>query len=107
MQGYWKTYKKREIDLSSACNFKHRRKEYAKVIYFTFLILLNSICFQNINEKTWNSVNFDLIFLRLDFISQITIKKSLSREILKNIYKRENLKKIFYYKQQKPIESYI
>ena len=26
--------------------------------------------------------NFDLIFLRLDFISQITIKKSLSREIL-------------------------
>ena len=45
--------------------------------------MLNSHLFsQNINEKTWNSVNFDLIFLRLDFISQITIKKSLSREIL-------------------------
>tara|TARA_X000000950_G_scaffold86790_1_gene109173 strand:- start:13677 stop:14270 length:594 start_codon:yes stop_codon:yes gene_type:complete len=36
---------------------------------------------QNINEKKWNSENFDFVFLKLDFISQITINESTSREI--------------------------
>ena len=82
MQGYWKTYKKREINLSTTRNFKYRGKEYAKVIYFSFVILikLNSYS-QNVNERKWNSENFDFVFLKLDFISQITINESTSREI--------------------------
>ena len=36
---------------------------------------------QNINEKKWNAENFDFVFLKLDFISQITINESTSREI--------------------------
>ena len=82
MQGYWKTNKKREINPSTTRNFKYRGKEYAKVIYFAFAILtkLNSYS-QNIDEKKWNSENFDFVFLKLDFISQITINESISREI--------------------------
>ena len=40
-----------------------------------------SLYSQNINEKKWNSENFDFVFLKLDFISQITINESTSREI--------------------------
>ena len=36
---------------------------------------------QNINEKKWNSEDFDFVFLKLDFISQITINESISQEI--------------------------
>ena len=43
---------------------------------------------QNINEKKWNSENFDFVFLKLDFISQITINESISREIYIK-YKKE------------------
>ena len=82
MQDYWKTYKKREIDPSTTRHFKYRGKEYAKIICFAFVILtkINSYS-QNINEKKWNSENFDFVFLKLDFISQITINESTSREI--------------------------
>lgn len=82
MQGYWKTYKKREISPCSTRHFKHRGKKYAKVIYFAFLILLNQNTYcQNTYEKHWDSDNFDSIFLNLDFVSHITISKSLSNEI--------------------------
>ena len=89
MQGYWKTYKKREISPSTTRHFKYRGKEYAKIICFAFVILtkINSYS-QNINEKKWNSENFDFIFLKLDFISQITINESTSREIYIK-YKKE------------------
>ena len=36
---------------------------------------------QNINEKKWNSEDFDFVFFKLDFISQITINESISQEI--------------------------
>ena len=82
MQDYWKTYKKREIDPSTTRHFKYRGKEYAKIICFVLVILTNIDSYsQNINEKKWNSENFDFVFLKLDFISQITINESTSREI--------------------------
>ena len=82
MQGYWKTYQKREINSGPTRHFKHRGKEYAKVIYFTFLILLNLNSYsQNINEKKWDSNNFDSVILKLDFVSYILINKSVSNEI--------------------------
>jgi len=82
MQGYWKTYKKREINPGPPRNFKYRSKKYAKVIYFTFLILLKLKSYsQNINEEKWKPDSFDFIFLKLDFTSQITINESLSNDI--------------------------
>ena len=43
---------------------------------------------QNINTKKWNSDNFDFVFLKLDFISHITINESISNSIYIN-YKQE------------------
>ena len=43
---------------------------------------------QNINEKKWNSENFDFVFLKLGSTSQITINESTSREIYIK-YKKE------------------
>ena len=89
MQGYRKTYKKREINSGPTRHFKHRGKKYAKVIYFTFLILLNLNSFsQNTNEIKWDSDNYDSVFLKLDFVSHILINESLSSEIYVK-YKRE------------------
>ena len=82
MQGYWKTYKKREINPSPTCYFKHRSQKYAKVICIAFLALLNLKLFsQNTYKKNWGSNDFDLVFLKLDFVSNITINESNSNEI--------------------------
>ena len=51
------------------------------------MIKLNSYS-QNVNERKWNSENFDFVFLKLDFISQITINESTPREIYIK-YKKE------------------
>ena len=89
MQGYRKTYKKREIDSSTTRHFKHRSEKYAKVICYTFLTFLNlNLYSQNTNQKKWNSNDLDFIFLKLDFTSQITINESKSNEIYVN-YKQE------------------
>ena len=89
MQGYWKTYQKREINSGPTRHFKHRGKEYAKVVCFIFLTLLNLNSYsQNISEKKWNSDDFDSVFLKLEFVSNILIDKSPSNEIYIK-YKRE------------------
>ena len=89
MQGYWKTYKKREINPSPTRYFKHRGQKNAKVICVAFLALLNLKLFsQNTYKKKWNSNDFDFVFLKLDFTSNITINKSISNEIYVK-YKQE------------------
>jgi len=89
MQGYWKTYKKREINPSPTRYFKHRSQKNAKVICIAFLVLLNLKLFsQNTYKKKWNSNDFDFVFLKLDFISNITINESNSNEIYVK-YKQE------------------
>ena len=82
MQGYWKTYKKREINPGPTRYLKHRSQKHAKVIYFTFLVLFNlKLYSQNINIKNWNSNDFDFVFLKLDFTSNVAINESMSNEI--------------------------
>ncbi len=44
------------------------------------MLNLNSYS-QNINEKKWDSNNFDSVILKLDFVSYILINKSVSNEI--------------------------
>ncbi len=89
MQGYWKTYKKREINPSPTRYFKHRSKKNAKVICIAFLALLNLKLFsQNTYKKKWRSNEFDFVFLKLDFTSNITINESISNEIYVK-YKQE------------------
>ena len=89
MQGYWKTYKKREIDPSPTRYFKHRSQKNAKVICIAFLALLNLKLFsQNAYKKKWSSNDFDFVFLKLDFTSNITISESISNEIYVK-YKQE------------------
>ena len=89
MQGYWKTYKKREINPSPTRYFKHRSQKNAKVICIAFLALLNLKLFsQNIYKKKWSSNDFDFVLLKLDFISNITINESNSNEIYVK-YKQE------------------
>ena len=43
---------------------------------------------QNINIKKWNSNDFDFVFLKLDFTSNVTINESMSNEIYVK-YKQE------------------
>jgi len=89
MQGYWKTYKKREINPSPTRYFKHRSQKNAKVICIAFLALLNFKLFsQNTYKKKWSSNDFDFVFLKLDFTSNITINESISNEIYVK-YKQE------------------
>ena len=89
MQGYWKTYKKREINPSPTRYFKHRSQKNAKVICIAFLALLNLKLFsQNTYKKKWSSNDFDFVFLKLDFTSNITINESISNEIYVK-YKQE------------------
>ena len=89
MQGYWKTYKKREINPSPTRYFKHRSQKNAKVICIAFLALLNLKLFsQNTYKKKWRSNDFDIVFLKLDFTSKITINESISNEIYVK-YKQE------------------
>ena len=89
MQGYWKTYKKREINPSPTRYFKHRSQKNAKVICIAFLALLNLKLFsQNAYKKKWSSNDFDFVFLKLDFTSNITISESISNEIYVK-YKQE------------------
>ena len=51
------------------------------------MLNLNSYS-QNINEKKWDSNNFDSVILKLDFVSYILINKSVSNEIYVK-YKQE------------------
>ncbi len=89
MQGYWKTYKKREINPSPTRYFKHRSQKNAKVICIAFLALLNLKLFsQNTYKKKWSSNDFDFVFLKLDYTSNITINESISNEIYVK-YKQE------------------
>ena len=89
MQGYWKTYKKREINPSPTRYFKHRSQKNAKVICIAFLALLNLKLFsQNTHKRKWSSNDFDFVFLKLDFTSNLTINESNFNEIYVK-YKQE------------------